>query len=99
MRSLIDFLKGRTASETASGTGRPEALRRATLATNSLIITASSGALLPFALYALIHGMLLPFVLVMAGLLAGLSTIALHHRGRFEDAATGQLHGIMAIGL
>ena len=99
MRSLIAFLKGPERPEVQPGTGRPEALRRAILATNSLIMTASAGVLLPFALYALIHGMLLPVVLVMVGLVTGFSTFARHRTGRYEPAAAGQLYGILLVGL
>jgi len=91
--------KGHEGPATVPGTGRPEALRRAILATNSLIMAASAGLALPVALHALIHGMLLPFVLAMLGLVTGLSTLALHRRGHYEGAAAGQLYGILAIGL
>ena len=99
MRSLIAFIKGHERPELQPGTGRPEALRRAILATNSLLMTASAGLLLPFALYALVHTMLLPFVLVMVGLVTGLSTLALYRAGRYDHAAAGQLYGILLVGL
>lgn len=99
MRSLIALAKGHEGPATVPGTGRPEALRRAILATNSLIMAASAGLALPVALYALIHGMLLPFVLAMLGLVTGLATLALHRRAHYEGAVAGQLYGILAIGL
>ena len=72
MRSLVALLKGLEGPEAAPRSGRPEALRRATLATNSLFMAVASGLGLPFAIYALLHGMLLPVVLALVGLGTGL---------------------------
>jgi cell cycle sensor histidine kinase DivJ len=99
MRSLVALVKGREGPEAAPRSGRPEALRRATLATNSLFVAIASGLGLPFAIYTLLHGMLLPVVLAMVGLATGISTLALHRGGRYEQAAAGQLYGILLAGL
>lgn len=96
MRNLFRMLAGRQALEPFRDTnGRPEALRRKTLAANSRIILAASAIGAPVAFYALLHGMLLPFVLSMLGLAVGFVTLALHHRGQHENAAAGQVYGII----
>ena len=99
MRSLFRMLAGRRAPEPSRETyGRPEALRRKTLATNSRIMLAASAIGTPFALHALSQGMLLPFVLGVLGLAIGFITLALHHRGQYESAAAGQVYGFVATG-
>lgn len=99
MRSLFLMLAGRRASEPfREASGRPEALRRKTLATNSRIILGTSVMATPIALYALLQGMLLPFVLAVLGLAVGFLTLALHHRGQYESAAAGQVYGTLLTG-
>ncbi len=100
MRSLFDSLFAR---ETGAGfeapRGRPETLRRRTLATNSRIIVATSMLATPAALYLLVQGLLMPFVITVIGLAAGFMTLALHRRGQFERAAFGQIYAMLVIGL
>jgi cell cycle sensor histidine kinase DivJ len=100
MRSLFLMLAGRRASEPfREAAGRPpEALRRKTLATNSSIILAASAISTPVALYALLQGMLLPFILAVVGLAVGFVTLALHHRGQYEGTAAGQVYGMLLTG-
>jgi cell cycle sensor histidine kinase DivJ len=98
MRSLISWVTGGQRPPAASG-GRPEELRRRTLATNSRIILGISAAGLPPALFLLLAGMQLPFVLAMLGLGVGFLTLALHHRGQYERAAAGQVYGTLLTGL
>ncbi len=100
MRGLISWLAGvGWPSSTRGAGGRPEALRRITLATNSRIIIVASLVGLPFAFQMLMGGKLLPFILGMLGLTAGILTLALHDRGQFERAAAGQVYGVMLAGL
>jgi cell cycle sensor histidine kinase DivJ len=98
MRSLKSILDRGTAAD-AVPDGQPEMLRRATIAMNSkFILVASSIATLP-ALYLVAGGRLLPFVLAILGLAAGSVTLALHRRGQFENAASGQVYCMLAAGL
>src|SRR5689334_19834263 len=104
MRSFFSHLfgkdmamAGRTA-EGRDGSGRPELLRRRTLAVNSKIVLAASAVALPAGLYALVHGAMLPFVLCIIGLTTGVLTLALHQRGQYERAAAGQVYGTLIAG-
>jgi cell cycle sensor histidine kinase DivJ len=99
MRSLRSFLDRGDAAQ-AVPEGRPETLRRATLATNAKFILAGSGLAAAPALYLLItQGLLLPTILAVLGVAIGCVTLALHRRGQFDDAASGQVYGILATGL
>ncbi len=100
MRSLFDSLFGReTGGASEAQRGRPETLRRKTLAANSRIIIATSAIAIPAALYLLVQGALMPFVIVTIGLCAGFTTLALHRRGQYERAAFGQVYATLLIGL
>jgi cell cycle sensor histidine kinase DivJ len=101
MRSLLSWVTGSAAGSAArEGGGRPEALRRRTLAANSRLILLVSAVGLPLALWMLVSGgMVLPFVLDMMGLAVGFLTLALHHRGQYERAAAGQVYGTLVTGL
>ena len=55
----------------------------------------ASAAAMPFALFGLLQGMLLPFMLATIGLAGGVLTLALHHRGQYEGAAAGQVYGTL----
>jgi cell cycle sensor histidine kinase DivJ len=77
------------------GSGRPELLRRRTLAVNSKLVLAASAVALPAGLYALVQGAMLPFVLCIIGLTTGVLTLALHQRGQYERAAAGQVYGTL----
>ncbi len=101
MRSLFDSLFGREtgAASAEAMRGRPETLRRKTLAANSRIIIATSGIAIPAALYLLVQGALMPFVIVTIGLCTGFMTLAMYRRGQFERAAFGQVYSTLLIGL
>ena len=101
MRSLLDSLlnRGTSADQGQAGGGRPETLRRQTLAGNARIMLVASMAGAPFAFYGLMQGALMPFVIVMIGLGAGFVTLALHRRGQYERAAFGQVYATLLIGL
>lgn len=101
MRSLFDSLFSREtgAASSEASRGRPETLRRRTLGANSRIIIATSGIAMPAALYLLVQGALMPFVIVMIGLCAGFMTLAMYQRGQYERAAFGQVYATLLIGL
>lgn len=98
MRSPLSFMdRGEAAMPVPPG--RPEALRRATLATNAKFILAGSAVATAPALFMMGQGMLLPLVLCILGLAVGATTLALHRRAHYESAAAGQVYGILATGL
>jgi cell cycle sensor histidine kinase DivJ len=104
MRSLFSHVFGKasafggTVREGRDGTGRPELLRRRTLAVNSKIVLAASAISLPAGLYFLLQGAMLPFILCIVGLTTGVLTLALHQRGQYERAAAGQVYGTLLSG-
>ena len=101
MRSLLSRLSARKIGVQRGDLvrGRPEALRRATLALNSRLILGAGTASMPFALFGLVSGALMPFVLSMLAIGTGFLTMALHRRGNFERAAFGQVYGMLLAGL
>ena len=90
---------GKRTGEARPASGRPEAMRRRTLAVNSRIILVISGLGLPISLYLLMQGLVLPFVLNIVGLAVGFATLALHQRGYYERAAAGQVYGTLVTGV
>lgn len=100
MRSLFSFGESKEMRLAIAGSGhRPEVLRRKTLANNARLAIAASGLLMPFAIYCLVTGALLPFVLASMGLVGGMLTLSLHQRQLFDEAAAGQVITMMAMGL
>jgi two-component system, cell cycle sensor histidine kinase DivJ len=100
MLSLFSFGASKEMSLELAGSGhRPEMLRRKTLANNSRIIIATTALLMPLAIYGLVQGMALPFVIAAMALASGMGTLALHNRGHFEEAAAGQVYTILGMGL
>lgn len=100
MRSVFTWMAGGgRPSPAREPAGRPEVLRRQTLAANSRIIILISLLGLPVGFFHLSHGMVLPFILVMVGLAVGFVTLGLHQRGHYERAAAGQVYGLSLAGL
>ncbi len=100
MRSLFSFGASKEMSLAIAGTGhRPEMLRRKTLANNSRITIVLGALAMPFAIYWLVTGSLLPFVMAAIALGSGMTTLALHQRRMFEQAAAGQVHTLLLLGL
>ena len=99
MRSLFPMGRSLEVPDPAHAGRRPDALRRATLLTNSRIIVAAALVTMPIALLAAIHGVMLPVVLAGLAMIGGFATLVLHHRGRYEQAAAGQVHSILVLGL
>jgi len=99
MRSLRSWLEGKWRNRLASRAGgRPEALRRRAIATNASVVLAVSLIGLPCALYMLVLGLLLPFVICMIGVAAGFIAVTLSQRGQFERAAAAQVYGTLMTG-
>lgn len=100
MRSPFSFGASKEMSLAIAGTGhRPEMLRRNTVADNARIAILLSALLMPVAIYWLIAGAALPFVIAVTGLGAGMITLALHQRRQFEQAAAGQVYALFAVGV
>ena len=101
MRSLLSSLFGREtgADQKEAARGRPDVLRRDTIAVNARVILVASVLAAPAALVSLVGGMVLPFVVSVIGLAAGFATLALHRRGQYERAAFGQVYATLVIGL
>ena len=99
MRSLFSLGLGKeTSNPVASGSGRPEILRRRTLDVGSRVFIVAGVLALPFALYTLIGGALVPFVAAVIALVAGMMSMALHQRGQYERSAAAQVYGMGSIG-
>jgi len=99
MRSLRSWLEGKWRQRPSGNSGgRPEALRRKAIATNASIVLAVSLIGLPGALYLLVQGVLLPFVLGMIGIAAGFIAVTLSQRGQFERAAATQVYATLMTG-
>jgi len=99
MRSLRSWLGGKWRQRLSSSSGgRPEALRRKAIATNASIVMAVSLIGMPGALYLLVQGLLLPFVVSMIGVAAGFIAVTLSQRGQFERAAATQVYATMMSG-
>ena len=100
MRSLFSYGVSKEMPPAIAGSGhRPEVLRRKTLANNSRIAIAASALLMPVAIYCLVTGNVVPFILAAAGLVSGMVTLALHQRHLFEKAAAGQVYTLLGLGL
>ena len=100
MRSLFSYGASKEMPLAIAGSGhRPEMLRRKTLANNSRIAIAVSALMMPLAVYWLVTGPMLPFLLAITGLASGLITLSLHQRHGFEQAAAGQVYTLLGLGL
>ena len=100
MRSLFSFGSSQEMSLAIAGTGhRPEMLRRKTLADNSALAMLLSALAMPLAIFWLIIGNPLPFVLAATAFGGGMATLALHQRQMFDQAAAGQVYTVLIGGL
>src|SRR6218665_3821309 len=99
MRRLFSFGASKEMSLAVAGTGhRPEMLRRKTLANNARILILLSALAMPFAVYGLVTGSAFPFAIAAIGLAAGMTTLSLHQRKLFEQAAAGQIYVLLVLG-
>lgn len=100
MRSLFSFVASKEMPLAVAGSGnRPEVLRRKTLANNSRIAIVTSALVMPLAIYWLVTGTVLPFILAAVALASGMTTLALHQRQLFQQAVAGQVYTLLGLGL
>ena len=100
MRSLWQWLNDALRTNPVRGAGgRPDVLRRQSIATSARWILAAGMAGLPAALYALTHILLLPFILAVIAVAAGMLGLALCQRGQYERAAATQVYATLLAGL
>jgi cell cycle sensor histidine kinase DivJ len=97
MRNLIAAIFGTSGADSA--VGRPEAVRRETLAINGRLMLATGAIAAPLAIYLLIHGQVLPIMLAATALLGGLLSAAFHRAGQFERTVAAQIYATLAVGL
>jgi cell cycle sensor histidine kinase DivJ len=99
MRSLRSWLEGKWRQRLAgTAGGRPEALRREAIGTHASVMLAISLIAMPGALYLLVQGMLLPFVMATIGLAAGMIAVTLTQRGQYERAAATEVYATLMSG-
>lgn len=100
MRSLFSFGVSKEMSLAIAGTGhRPEMLRRKTIANNARLAMILCAFTMPLAVFWLVDGHTLPFMLAALGVGGGMVTLTLHDRRLFDEAATGQVYTILAAGV
>ncbi|MDF2798954.1 MAG: sensor histidine kinase [Devosia sp.] len=100
MRSLYSFGASKEMSLAVAGSGhRPEMLRRKTLGDNARLLLLACALAMPFAVFWLVGGQALPFVVAAIGLGIGMATLAFHASRQYEQAAAGQVFGILGTGL
>mgnify|MGYP003116915896 FL=1 len=100
MRSFTLFGASKRSVTASSGSGNwPELLRRATIANNAKLLAAAALLGMIPAIYALISGVSVPFLLASVVLAGGLISLALHQRGQHEIAAAAQVATLMATGM
>ena len=84
--------------EPTVSTGRPDALRRSTIAVNGRLMVVLGGVLMPLALYAGVHGQVVAIVMAVLTVSTGLLSLAMQRRGAHRGAAAAQTYGIFAAG-
>ena len=100
MRSFKLFGASKAGDPAGAGVGnRPEMLRRKTIANNARILVAAAGLSMFPAIYALLVGAPLPFLLASLILAGGLVSLAMHQRGLVEFAVATQVATLMAVGM
>ncbi len=100
MRSFLGPGASKASDPVSAGGGnRPDMLRRKTIANNAhiLIVAAVLGS--APAIYALLLGVSLPFLLALMTLAGGLVSLAMHRRGKSDFAIATQTATLMALGM
>lgn len=83
-----------------AGTGnRPEILRRKTIANNALILIAMSVLCMVPAMYGLMTGATVPFILATMMLAASTTSLSLQQKGLFNMAAMAQVALLLTCGV
>jgi cell cycle sensor histidine kinase DivJ len=90
--------KGNEPASFAAG-NRPEMLRRKTIANNARLLTILAALALVPAMYLLMSGGTVPFLVACLLLAGGMISLSMHHRGLSDAAAAGQVATLMAAGL
>ncbi|HEV7718057.1 MAG TPA: PAS domain-containing sensor histidine kinase [Arsenicitalea sp.] len=98
MQSLFSFAARKETTPSSVSGGQPEALRRKAMATNTHFLLAASFFATPFAFMAMIHGVVMPFALVVLGLAQGFLSLGLQQRGRHDHAAATLVYGTLLAG-
>ncbi len=100
MRRVKIFGHGRDDGPAFAGTGnRPEVLRRKTIANTARILMVIAGVIMVPAMYALMTGATLPFVIVSMLLAGSTASLSLHHKGLFDFSAIAQAATLLCCGL
>ena len=100
MRSFFGLGASRTSDLVLGGTGNgPEMLRRKTILNNAHILLAAAMLCMGPAIYALVTGASLPFLLAAIILAGGLASLTMQRRGQIDLAVAGQVATMMATGL
>ena len=100
MRSFTPFGASKRSVTVSPGPDNwPELLRRETIAGNAKLLAAAALLGMFPAIYTLIMGASVPFLLASLGLAGGLVSLALHQRGQHEIAAAAQVATLMATGM
>jgi cell cycle sensor histidine kinase DivJ len=99
MRSLFSLGASKEMPMAIAGGGaRPEMLRCKTLANNSRILIVLSALCMPLAVYLFVTANPFPILIATLGLAVGMATLSLHQRRLFDQAAAGQVYGLLIIG-
>ncbi|MCP8884281.1 PAS domain-containing sensor histidine kinase [Devosia sp. XJ19-1] len=100
MRSFNILGADKQSDPASTGLGnRPEMLRRKSIAHNAYILVVAALMLMPPAIYALVLGVSLPFLLATMVLAGGLVSLTMHQRGQVESSAATQVATLMATGM
>lgn len=100
MGSPFSFGASKEMSSTGVGANaRPELLRRKTLATCAQLAVVAAGLAMPFAVYAMVAGVVLPFIIASIALSGAMLSLALHQRQLFDEASTTQVFTLVTLGM
>lgn len=100
MRSFLGIGAETAGAPLSGGAGnRPELLRRKTIANNARILVGAAMLCMVPAIYALVSGASLPFLLASMVLAGGMVSLSLQQRGTIEAAVAAQVGTLMSTGL
>lgn len=99
MRSLWSKVRAFWAAEGGRASpSRPEALRRHAIANIARLVTLICIAGMPAAVFGVVQHMLLPFMVGSVGVVVGIMSVILCHRGQYERAAAAQVYSTLLVG-
>lgn len=99
MRSFLGFGTSRAGENVATAGNRPDMLRRQSVGTNAVVLTAAAALCTLPAAISLLNGVLLPFMLTAIVLAGGLVSLGMHRRNQGHFAVATQVATLMATGL